>query len=74
MIRAFGPVSCLLSRNVFKLLFFLEIGFFLVLPLLLVVVFSVWEMISWSVVSAACYLLALALVLSIYAFRNGFFL
>ena len=35
LFSAFGPVSCLLSRNVFKLVF-VEIGFF-VLPLYLVV-------------------------------------
>ena len=43
-----------------------------VLPLFLVVVFSDWEMISWSVVSVACYLMAL--VIAIYAFRHVSFL
>ena len=38
-LQAFGPVSGLLSRNVFKLVFLLQIGLF-VLPLILVVVFS----------------------------------
>ena len=64
LVSAFGPVSCLLS--IMSLTFFLslEIGFF-VLSLLLVV-FSGLEVISWSVVSVACYLMAL--VSAIYAF------
>ena len=57
LVSAFGPISCLLSRKFFKPCF-LQIGCF-VLPLFLVVVFNDWEMISWSVVSAACYLIAL---------------
>ena len=48
-------------------LFFLDIGFF-VLPLFLVDVFSGLEMISWSVVSVACYLMSL--VLAICEFRH----
>ena len=46
---------------------FLEIGLF-VLPLFLVGFFSGWEMISWSIVSVALYLMAV--VLAIYEFRH----
>ena len=60
-VSAFGPVSCLLSRNfiqlcspsrdrLFCIVFFSLFFFFL---------FSGCEMISWSMVSVACYLTAL---------------
>ena len=41
---------------------------FFVLPLFLAGFFSGWEMISWSVVSVACYFITL--VLAVYAFRH----
>ena len=68
LVSAFGPVPCLLSRNVLTLFFFLEIRFF-VLPLCF---FNGWEIISLSVLSVACYLLAL--VLAIYTLRHVSFL
>ena len=47
--------------------FFLSIGFFVLTLFLVFGFFSGLEMISWLVVSVACYLMAL--VKSIYAFR-----